>query len=117
MVTAEVVIIIILALAARFLVPKMMYSESPGVRFAVGCGLFAMYIVVCIAMFRYLCCYSYNGFNWVPISDLTGQQVWDRVVLAFMLTNLAVLFAACIFYFTRNKRTLSQKEKMKLKDL
>jgi len=117
MVTADVLIVLVLALAARFLVPKMMYSDSPRVRFAIGCGLFVMYIVVCVAMFHYLCCYSYNGFNWVSIADLTGRQVWDRVLLAFLLTNAAVLFAACIFYFTRDKRTLSQKEKMKLKDL
>lgn len=117
MITAEVLLMMVLALTARFMVPKMMYTESAKVRFAVGCALFVMYNVVCLAMCRYLCCYSYMGGRGVAISDLSGPEVWNRVVVAFLLTNAAVLFAACIFYFTRDKRTLSQKEKMKLKDL
>jgi len=34
-----------------------------------------------------------------------------------LLVNLAALFSACLYFFTREKRKLSEAEKMKLKDL
>lgn len=118
MVTTEILLMMALALIARLLVvPRMMYSESAGVCFGFGCLLFAMYTLVCLAMMRYLCCYTYNGGRGVSIADLTGSEVWNRVVIGFLLTNVSALFVACIFFFTRDRRTMSQKEKMKLKDL
>lgn len=117
MVTTELLLMLALTLAARFIVPKMMYSKSAGVRFGIGCLLFGMYTAVSIAMMRYLCCYSYNGGRGVAMADLTGSEVWNRVVVAFVVTNVAVVFAACVFFFTRDRRTMSQKEKMKLKDM
>lgn len=118
MVTIELLLMMALALIARLLVvPRMMYSKSAGVRFGLGCLLFVMYTLVCLAMMRYLCCYTYNGGRGVVIADLTGPEVWNRVVIGFLLTNVSVLFAACIFFFTRDRRTMSQKEKMKLKDM
>lgn len=117
MVTGELLLMLALALAARFIVPKMMYTKSVGIRFSIGCLLFTMYTAVCLAMMHYLCCYSFNGGRGVSISDLTSLEVWNRVVVAFLLVNVSVLFISCVFFFTRDKRSLSQKEKMKLKDL
>lgn len=118
MVTIELLLMLALALIARLLVvPRMVYSKSAGVRFCLGCLLFVMYTSVCLAMMHYLCCFSYNGGRGVLISDLTGPEVWNRVLVAFLLVNASVLFVAVIFFFTRDKRSLSQKEKMKLKDL
>lgn len=112
MVTVELVLMIVLALAARLLVPQMMRCESALVRFGIGVGLFGMYTALVLLMFRYLC--TYDGRE---IAQLTGSEVWERAVCGMLLTNVAVLFAACIFFFTREKRSLSQSEKMKLKDL
>ena len=117
MVTGELLLMLALALAARFIVPKMMYSESVGVRFGIGCLLFVMYTIACVSAMHYFCCYSYNGGRGVLISDLAGSEVWNRVFVALLLTNCSVLFTACVFFFTRDKRTMTQQEKMKLKDL
>lgn len=112
MVTIEICVMLVLLLAARFMVPKMMESESAGVRFGIGIGLFGIYTAISLLMFRYLC--TFDGRN---IAQLTGSEVWTRVVCAFALVNWAVCMAACIFFFTREKRKLTQEEKMRLKDL
>ena len=112
MITIEICALMVLLLAVRLLTPKMMESNSAGVRFGIGLGLFAIYTAVCILMFRYLC-----TFDKKAIAQLSGNEVWTRVICAFLLVNAAAVFAACIFFFTREKRKLSQEEKMKLKDL
>lgn len=112
MVTIEILVMLILLLVSRFLIPKMADSESAGVKFGIGVGLFCIYTMVCLLMFRYLC-----AFDGRQIVQLTGSEVWNRVACAFLLVNFSVVFASCIYYFTRDKRKLSQEEKMKLKDL
>ena len=112
MITIEICALLVLLLAVRLLTPKMMESTSNGVRFGIGLGLFGIYTAVSILMFRYFC-----TFDGKIISELSGNEVWNRVVCAFLLVNLSSVFAACIFFFTREKRKLSQEEKMKLKDL
>ena len=112
MLTSEVLLLIVMALAARFMVPKMLNTESAAARFGIGIGLFGLYTAGCVLMFRYLCTVDGSA-----IAQLSGDAVWNRVVVAFLLMNLVVLFAACIFFFTRERRKLSQNNKMKLKDL
>ena len=112
MVTGELLLMLALAFASRFLIPHMMYSERSGVRFGIGVLLFGFYTVCAIAMFRYICCVDGS-----QIADLSGSAVWSRVISAFLLTNVAVLFTACIYFFAREKRTMSSEDKMKLKDL
>lgn len=114
MVTIDLLVILLLAFVARFLIPQMMHSEKAGVRFGIGCGLFGMYTVACIAAFRYVCTEMNNG---AEIADLSGSTVWGSILCAFLLINITVLFTACVFFFAREKRKLSQEEKMKLKDL
>ena len=112
MITIEICTLLVLLLAARLMVPKMLEAESAGVRFGMGLGIFGIYTAVSLLMFRYLCI-----FDGKPIAQLTGAEVWSRVVCAFLLVNIAVCMTACIFFFAREKRKLSQEEKMKLKDL
>jgi len=112
MITFEICALMVLLLAARLMTPKMMEAESAGVRFGLGMGLFGIYTAVSLLMFRYLCTFDGKG-----IAQLTGAEVWRRVVCAFVLVNIAVCMTACIFFFAREKRKLSQEEKMKLKDL
>ena len=114
MITVELLTVILLAFISRFLIPQMMYAEKSGLRFGIGCGLFGMYTVACVAMFRYVCIHMNNRTD---IVNLSGSEVWTGVICAFILVNVSVLFTACIFFFTREKRKLSQKEKIKLKDL
>ena len=108
----EIFVMLALLLVSRFLVPKMMQSGSAKVKYGIGICLFGIYTAVSLIMFRYFC-----AFDGSRIADLTGSEVWIRVVCAFLVVNLAVLFASCIYYFTRDRRKLSQEEKMKLKDL
>lgn len=112
MITAEILVMMVLLLVGRFLTPKMMYAESAGRKFGIGMCLFGIYTVISLLMFRYLC-----TFDGRAIGELTGCEVWNRVICAFLLVNFAVGFAACVFYLTRDKRMLSQKEKIQLKDL
>ena len=68
--------------------------------------------MVSFMMFRYMC-----TFDGSEIAQLAGHEVWFRVLCAFLLVNVAVVFVSGIVYLTRDKRKLSQQEKMKLKDL
>ena len=108
----EIYVFLALLLTARLLIPRMMDSGPAKVRFGLGISLFGIYTAVCLFMFRYLCM-----FDDKRIAELSGDEVWIRVVCAFLLVNFAAAFTAGIFFFTREKRKLSQKEKMKLKDL
>ena len=112
MITLEICVMLVLLLAVRLLVPKMMDTRSAGVKFSLVLCLFGIYTAVSLLMFRYLCV-----FDGGTIAALTGKEVWIRVVCAFVLVNLSAAAVACIFFFTREKRRLSQEEKMKLKDL
>lgn len=112
MITVEVLAMIVMAGSARFLIPKMMYAEKPGVRFGIGAVLFAMYNAVVILMVNYLC--TWNGREF---AQMTGTEVWKLALAAFVLVNVAVAFVACAFYFSRDRRTMSEAQQMKLKDL
>lgn len=98
MTTIEICALIVLLLAVRLLTPKMMESTSNGVRFGIGLGLFGIYTAVCILMFRYFC-----TFDDKIISELSGNEVWNRVVCAFLLVNFSSVFAACIFSLQEKK--------------
>ena len=104
------VIFALLALAVRILIPKMLDSESRGKRFGIGVVVFLIYTVVTLLMFFYFCTFEGNGF-------CDGKEVFVRVSVAFLVVNLMVLFGACLYFFTWEKRKLSQIDKMKLKDL
>lgn len=95
------------ALTARVLIPKMQDAESAGVKFGIGVILFLIYNVVCVFLFHYVC----------SISPGDPEQVLTNVLVAFGISNLIVLITACIYFISREKRKLSQNEKMKLKDL
>lgn len=112
MITLEILIMLPLLLAARFLTPKMMETDSAGVRFGIGLGLFGIYTAVSVLMFRYLC-----TFDGRAIAQLAATEVWNRVICSFLLVNFAVVLVAVIFFFTREKCRLTQAEKVKLKDL
>lgn len=112
MITIEILVMLGLLLAARFLIPKMLNSDSVGMKYGIGVSLFAIYTAVSLLMFRYFCSFDGKG-----IAQLTGSEVWSRVVCSFLLVNLAMVMVSVIYYFARDKRKLSQEEKMKLKDL
>lgn len=99
-----------LMLAVRLLVPKLLTAESAGKGFAIGVGLFGIYTVLTVILFYYFCNFEGNGYG-------TGEEAFARCVVAFLIVNLIVLFNACLYFFTREKRKMKQTEKMKLKDL
>jgi len=95
-----------LGLYARLLVPVMMKPGKAWIRFSIGVGLFVLYTAGLILMIRYM------TFDAVSIEDCM-----IRVSAAVLVTNVMVLFAAAIYYFSREKRAMTQEEKMRLKDL
>ena len=96
-----------LVLMARVLIPKMQDAESAGMKFGIGVILFLIYNVGCVFMFHYV----------YTITPGDGQQVLTNVLVAFGISNMIVLITACLYFVSREKRKLSQAEKMKLKDL
>jgi hypothetical protein len=112
MITAEILIMLVLLLVARFLIPKMLDARSAGAKYGTGLGIFGIYTVVSLIMFRYFC-----SFDGKEIAQLTGSEVWNRVICSFLLVNLAMVMVSAIYYLARDKRKLSQEEKIKLKDL
>ena len=101
---------VLLMVAVKFLVPKMMETDSGGKRFGIGVVLFLIYTAVTLLVFYFFCTFDGNGFG-------SGSEVFTRVVLAFVIMNFITLFSACLYFFTREKRKLTQEEKMRLKDL
>ena len=109
---AEIYVVLALLLVSRILIPKLLSAESAGKKYGIGVCLFGIYTMVSLAMFRYVC--TFDGSD---IAQMAGQEVWTRVRCAFLLVNAIVVFVSGIVYLTRDKRKLSQQEKMKLKDL
>ena len=107
---ASGVIAVILIGSVKILVPKMMEEETAGKRFGLGVVLFALYTAVTLLMFYHFCTFEGNGFG-------SGWDVFVRIVAAFLVVNLIALITACLYFFSREKRKLTQAEKMKLKDM
>jgi len=101
---------VLLMVAVKFLVPKMMETDSAGKRFGIGVVLFLIYTAVTLLVFYHFCTFEGNGFG-------SGSEVFTRIVLAFVVMNIITLFAAFLYFLVREKRKLTQEEKMKLKDL
>ena len=98
--------LLLLALVIRFTVPRLLKAEKDWSRFALGVTVFIAYTLMVLLTIWHI------TFGAVDIKDCFVRSCVGVVVL-----NLMVLFAATIFFFTKEKRTLSQEEKMKLKDL
>ena len=108
----EIFVVLALLLVSRILIPKLLSAESAGRKYGIGVCLFGIYTMVSVMMFRYMC-----TFDGSEIAQLAGREVWNRVLCAFLMLNVAVVFVSGIVYLSRDKRKLSQQEKMKLKDL
>lgn len=102
--------LVALLLAARILIPGMQKSEKPVWKFGLGIILFGIYTAVMLIMFYFFC--NFDG----QIAP-AGKEVFVRIVIAFLIVNFMIVFVACQYYFTREKRKLTQEEKMKLKDM
>lgn len=98
--------LLLLALLIRWLLPRAIKAEKAGVRFALGAGVFGAYTLVVLIVIWHMV------FGAVSIEDCMA-----RACIAVVLVNLMMLFVAAILFFTREKRTMTQEEIMKLKDL
>lgn len=101
---------LILAVLVRILVPKLQAAENVKTGFGIGIVLFGLYTAVALLMFYHFCSFEGNGF-------VTGEEVFTRIAVAFLVVNIITVFAACLFFFTQEKRKLTPTEKMKLKDM
>ena len=96
----------LLALVIRLLVPRTMSEEKPWLRFVFGVVVFVAYTLITLLTIW-----------WVTFDVPSVEECLIRACVSVVLVNVMMLFAAAIFFFTKEKRTLSQEEKMKLKDL
>lgn len=90
----------------------MVDAPTANKRFGVGVILFGIYTAVTI-----LVCYYFCTFDAYGSSALTGEDIFVRVVTAILAVNFIAVFTACLYHISREKRKLSQSEKVKLKDL
>lgn len=102
------VIGVMLIIPVKFLVPKMMGSDDARLRFAVGLVLFGIYTAILL-----LVCAHLN--LWIPVSG-EGERFWIYAA-GILLTNLMAVFIALQYFLTRDKRRMTESDKMKLKDL
>lgn len=98
--------LLVLALVIRFVIPRAVKAEKDWVRFALGVTVFAAYTLIILLTVWHMM------FGAVNIEDC-----FVRACVGVIVVNLMMLFTAAIFFFTREKRSMSQEELMKLKDL
>lgn len=98
--------VMFLAILARVIVPKMLGTPRAGVRFALGTVIFGLYTAAMLIVFRAF------GAN-----AATAEECYSGLMAAFLITNAVVLFFAFLYFLIRDKRKLSEMEKMKLADL
>ena len=102
------VIAVLLIIPVKFLVPKMMESNDARLRFTIGLVLFGIYTAVVLLVCAYL-------NQCIPGFEETGRF---RIYAAgILLTDLIAVFTALQYFLTRDKRRMTESDKMKLKDL
>lgn len=97
---------VLLALLIQLLVPRIMKAEKAAEGFWLGIVVFAAYTLILLLMIWFLC------YDASAIADCLV-----RACVAVMLVNVMMLFAAVLFYVSRDKRSMTQEERMRLKDL
>lgn len=102
----RVLILVVLLIAARILLWKM--TEGAGARtvFLCAIGLFLLYAVMMGGAFYAVC------RNAGSVEDC-----FQRIMVTFLIGNIIVLFTGILFYSVRQKRSLSEIDRMKLKDM
>lgn len=98
--------LLLLALVIRFVVPRTLKAEKDWSRFAFGVTAFVAYTLMVLLTIWHI------TFGAVDIEDC-----FIRCCVGVVVVNLMVLFTATIFFFTRDRRPMSQEELMKLKDM
>lgn len=96
----------VLALMARWIVPKILKAEKARTRFALGVVLLGIYTIALLVMIWHMV------FGAASIEDCM-----IRSCVAVVMVNLMVLFVASLYFFTRDKRNVTEMDRMKLKDL
>ena len=103
-----VVSILFMTIAVRIIVPKMLETANAHVKFGLCLGLFLIYNAVMLMVVYWFC--TFYG------STLPGELV-KCALTGWLVVNISALFCACLFFFTRERRKLTQMDRMKLKDL
>lgn len=99
--------LIFLALSARLLAGKMLNSTHSVTHWLCAGGLFLIYTAAMPLMMLYFSC---NVFT-------SPESGFLSCCAAFFVTNLGVLVTGFIYYLARSRRTLSEMEKLQLRDL
>lgn len=105
-------LMLVLVIAARVLMEKLLDASKTGACFGIGLALFGIYSAVMLLVFNYFCA------DWQNVGTVvTAQDCFVRLCVAFVLVNMIVLAVGCMYYFAREKRKISEIDKMKLTDL
>lgn len=107
---AVYLIMVIVLLVVRFALNKFLDTKSAKVRFGIGVGIFIVYTGI-VQLFFY--------YRYQEIANTGGniQELYQSMAMIFAVISLAVIFIAFVYFFMRNKRGMSDMDKMKLKDM
>ena len=102
----KIVALMLLLVCVNFLVPKLMDSDNTKAKFGTGVVLLVIYTLVGVLLL--------HSFA----TDASSvEDCVTRMVFAFVFLNLIVLLTAGLYFISRDKRKMSEMEKLKLKDL
>ena len=102
--------VLVIILAARLLLARLLHTTKASVRFGIAGGLFFLYTIGLILFLRQ----TYIHALGVKASL---QYYHQAVILTIVIANIIVLFAGILYFTIRGKHRLSPADKMKLKDL
>lgn len=101
-----IVALLLLMVCVKFLVPKLMASDNAKVRFGIGTALLVIYTLAGMLLLYFFA----MGASGV-------EDCIIRVIFAFAVLNFIVLLTAVQYFLSRDKRKITEMDKMKLKDL
>ena len=102
----EAIIIVLIGIIVTALHIAYLRTENPRQRRGIITGLFLLWILGVIDIAHYFCSYA-----------ATAEQVFTAWCVAFGVGCIAIAFEAFCLLFGNPKRQLTEKDKMKLKDI
>lgn len=100
-----VLILVVLLITVRILLWKMTEGVGARAMFLCTIGLFLLYAVIMGGAFYAVC------RNAVSVEDC-----FQRIMVTFLIGNIIVLFMGILYFSVRQKRGLSEIDRMKLED-
>lgn len=104
------IILVFVCFGMRFLLNKFMDATDTKLRLVLGIGLFGAYTVI-------MQLYLLFVYDLMMPADIGGQESHPYVAGALVVFQITFLVIGIIYYCMQKKHKISDRDKMKLKDL